>query len=246
MQKWIMRISYSSPRQNKRQQSFAYGISRKTKKVIGLEKYCLLSVVHAMSGCDTTSRVFGIEKSSALKKLKSKHFVEQANTFLNKEATTKEIKGAGENLLVVLYNGREGERLDTLRYQRFCDKVSSSSQVVEVQALPPTSSAAEAHSTRVFLQVQDRMGRVDQMVPEEWGWTLQNGRLFPDTTPFPPAPERLLHVVRCSCKTNYDSERCSCHKHRLECSVSCGHCRGVNCSNSGQAQEIEDLLDDSC
>ena len=35
--------------------------------------------------------------------------MEQANTFLNKEATTKEIKAAGENLLVVLYNDREGE-----------------------------------------------------------------------------------------------------------------------------------------
>ena len=33
------------------------------------------------------------------------------------------------------------------------------------------------------------------MVPEEWGWRLQNGRLFPDTTLFPPAPERLLHVI---------------------------------------------------
>ena len=139
---------------------------KKTKKVIGLEKCYLLSVVHAISGCDTTSRVFGIGKSSAPKKLKSKHFVEQPNTFSNKEATAKEIKAAGENLLVVLYNGRERERLDTLRYQRFCEKVSSSSQVVEVQALKPTSSAAEAHSKRVFLQVQDWMGRADQMVPE--------------------------------------------------------------------------------
>ena len=67
---------------------------RKTKKVIGLEK-CLLSVVHAISGCDTTLRVFGNVKSSALKKLKSKHFVEQMNTFSNKEATAKEIKAAG-------------------------------------------------------------------------------------------------------------------------------------------------------
>ena len=84
------------------------------------------------------------------------------------------------------------------------------------------------------------------MVPEEWGWTLQNGRLFPDTTPFPPAPERLIHVIKCSCKTNYDFKGCSCRKHGLECSVSCGHCRGVSCSNSGEAQETEDLLDDVC
>ena len=27
---------------------------KKTKKVVGLEKCCLLSVVHAISGCDTT------------------------------------------------------------------------------------------------------------------------------------------------------------------------------------------------
>ena len=172
--------------------------------------------------------------------------MEQANTFLNKEAMAKEKKAAEETLLVVLYNDREGERLDTLRYQRFCDKVSSSSQVVEVQTLPPTFSAAEAHSKRVFFQVQDCMGRADQMVPEEWSWTLQNGRLFQDTTPFPPAPERLLHVLKRSFKTNCDSKRCSCRKRGLKSSVSCGHCRGVNCSNSGQAQETEDFLDDVC
>jgi hypothetical protein len=41
---------------------------RKTKSTLGLDACHVLPFVHAISGCDTTSRMFGIEKSTLFKR----------------------------------------------------------------------------------------------------------------------------------------------------------------------------------
>ena len=64
-----------------------------------------------------------------------------------------------------------------------------------------------------------------------------NDKLNPIKTLLPAAPERLLKIIRCNCKLNCDSKRCTCRKHGLCCSAGCGECRGVGCSNSRLTQE---------
>ena len=111
---------------------------------------------HALLGCDTTSRVFGIGKRVALKQLRSSEdFNVQAVVFNNNLATSEEIAIAGEAALVSLYSGsKTGDNLDQLRVQKFFQKVSSSSSCVQPQTLPPTSAAARYFSHRVYHQVQ--------------------------------------------------------------------------------------------
>ena len=71
------------------------------------------------------------------------------------------------------------------------------------------------------------------------------GRLEPRQTDLPPAPEDLLKVIRCNCKKDCSSMRCTCRKHGLECSMACGHCKGLSCSNSLTVDELDDMdLDD--
>ena len=48
----------------------------------------------------------------------------------------------------------------------------------------------------------------------------------------PLAHEALLEIIRCNCKTNCSSQRCTCKKHGLDCSVTCGVCKGQGCVNS--------------
>ena len=200
---------------------------KKPKEALGQDKCSLLPIIHAVSGCDTTSRVYGIGKSASLMKLKCPFFVRQASVFLNSRSTPDEIVNAGEKLPVALFmdlplfGGKEWDELNTLRFRRFCEKLSSSSSLVQVHTLPLTSEATESHSKRVFLQVQEWLGKADQLNPEEWGWTCKNGKLFPDTVSLPAAPESLLTVIRCSCKTNCESKRCNCRKHGLDCSIAC-------------------------
>ena len=82
---------------------------KKTKEVLGQESCRLLPVIHAVTGCDATSRVFGIGKSTAIKKAKKPFFTRHLRVFLNSSATPEEIKVTGKKLLVASYNGKKKE-----------------------------------------------------------------------------------------------------------------------------------------
>ena len=78
--------------------------------------------LHAFLGCDTTSRLFGIEKGSILKKFKENKSLQQAATvFDNSNATQVQIDEAGKAAFVVMYNGKKSDTLNSLRYNKYCD-----------------------------------------------------------------------------------------------------------------------------
>ena len=190
--------------------------------------------VHALLGCDTTSRVFGIGKGAALNKICSiQYLCAQAETFYCdfKDTCVDDMVTAGEKSLVTLYNGKAGECIDTLRYQRFCQKVATSTTVVEAKSLPPTSVACKYHSLRVYYQVQEWKGHSD-LNPQDWGWKLESGKMIAVQTHLPPAPKELLSVIKCKCKMGCKTGRCTCRKLGLECTTVCGECLGVSCENS--------------
>ena len=110
---------------------------KKVKEHLGDVRHDLL-FVHAILGCHTTSRVHGIGKAAALKKYaNSLHFREQTKIF-NSPSTVDDIVVAGENALVSLNRGKPGEKLDGMRYQRYCEKLTTNSSQVQPQNLPPT------------------------------------------------------------------------------------------------------------
>ena len=124
--------------------------------------------LHALLGCDTTSRIFGIGKPSALSVLKkSPIFCRAAERFRDATSRKTDITAAGEIALVALYGGSEDQSLNDLRHIHFCKKVSSSSSFVEPRILPPTSASAMYHSFRVYYQIQMWNGRTD-LDAKEW------------------------------------------------------------------------------
>lgn len=137
--------------------------------------------------------------------------------------------------MISLYGGESSDSIDDLRARKFFTKVASSKISVKVQSLPPTSAATSYHSLRVYLQVQQWIGKGNDKNPTDWGWQVASDKIVPTKTNLQPAPELLLKVIRCSCKTNCDSKRCNCRKHGLECSPGCGECRGTSCTNSPAA-----------
>ena len=61
-----------------------------------------------------------------------------------------------------------------------------------------------------------------------------------------PAPESVLHLVKCGCKKRCRSGRCSCRKAGLNCSDICD-CTGDGegaCENSEQLAPEGDEVDD--
>ena len=213
---------------------------KNTKTVLG-ERMCeLMLILHAFSGCDTVSRVFGFGKPAVLKKAKQdREFSRHAGVFIT-DSTPDEVKEAGEQLFIRLYNGQEAEGLDKLRYRHFLQKVSTRNTVVQVQSLPPTESAAKYHSFRTYSQVQYWIHGNTR--PEEWGWTIKNGKMMPVMSDLPPAPDRLLKIIKCNCRVNCDTKRCSCRKHGLSCTAGCGECKGTSCSNVHMPDENLDEI----
>ena len=138
--------------------------------------------------------------------------------------------------MLIVYNG-SGSKLDDLRYKLYCRKVAASKKVLDTKALPPTSNAAKYHSFRVNCQVQE--WKEVTCDPTLWGWTSKQGGLvaIQKAPNAEAAPKELLSVIRCCCKGDCSTQRCTCRKHGIKCSVVCKTCNGISCIN-GQSVDI--------
>ena len=190
----------------------------------------ILPALHVLTGCDTNSRIFGIGKGIAFKKAKSSEVMQAGFADFQDAVTQEQVTDSGERILVALYNGSSFCDLISLRLRMFTVKTICSVNTVQIHTLPPTPAAAKFHCLRVHLQAMEWTETSD-LDPTLWGWKLDNGLYVPVRTDMPPAPADLLAIVRCKCKVNCDTQRCSCRKHGLECSVACKECKGSSCSN---------------
>ena len=194
-----------------------------------------LLFVLAMSGCDTTSRLFGQNKMDILKMASQEgELAYIADQFLA-SISRENVQRHGKRAMFMIYNGCKTEctDLDTLRHIQFEDKAASSFTHVSCSSLPPTSAATAFHALRVYYQIQVWLNLGDELNVLDWGWKMSNGKLCPIHTDLPPAPSGVLQVIRCGCKGDCASFRCSCKKHGLECSTACRECRGSSCANTG-------------
>ena len=62
------------------------------------------------------------------------------------------------------------------------------------------------------------------------GWKMVNSRLQPIATLRETAPNELLHLVTCNCKTGCN-RNCECKRSALQCTAMCGYCAGHGCEN---------------
>ncbi len=58
-----------------------------------------------------------------------------------------------------VYIGSANDDLDSLRYERYSEKVKKFSKAVEAYNLPPTSAATRYHSLRIYFQVNEENGK---------------------------------------------------------------------------------------
>ena len=193
---------------------------------------------HALTGCDTTSRIFNIGKVTVMKLLSTdEDFRKASEMFLTPPNATKkdDIASAGETAMKRLYGESGDISIDELRLQKFKTKAASKPRITQIEAssLPPTKAACYQHSMRVFLQVQAWMALETQLfVSTDWGWELKDDQMFRAVYMDKPlAPEDLLKIIRCGCKGDCNTNRCVCRKNGLMCSDVCKEGRGLSCSN---------------
>ena len=198
-----------------------------------------LLFLHGVTGCDTTSRLYGIGKVMAMGKCDK--LKDHASTFMKPNQSHDDICKHGEATLEVLYSCKPGNSLDFQRAATFSSKVASRSAYLPPESLPPTCDAAKYHSYRVYHQVQTWLGNI--LEPTEWGWVLHKSqnveRLKPIRMQKDPAPASLLKLIKCNCQGKCEKKTCSCRKNALPCSLACGHCKGITCSNAAEDTAAE-------
>ena len=203
-----------------------------------------LFFLHAMTGCDTTSALFRQGKKKAFKLLLKRSDLSKCVDVFNDPSSSEcSVTSAGEEFLLALYGApKTTSSLNKHRYHCFMKAVAKCPIHTKLQlaSLPPTSAAAKEHSKRVYNQVQQWLGC--SLPPTEWGWDLVNGQLHPTLTRKPPAPDTLLNLISCNCKTGCE-RGCGCRKAGIHCSPLCGQCRGGGCSNS-EMPETDEQEDD--
>ncbi|KAK2702681.1 hypothetical protein QYM36_018714 [Artemia franciscana] len=212
------------------------------KQKLGTDVSNLIPFCHAVLGCDTTSHFYGIGKAKAVQLLLSnKSFRDSAAIFGDKLASLDDIVAAGERALLILYGCPDISNLDTARKLIFHRKVSTATTFVHPQELPATQAAAKYHSLRVYCQVQIWLG--NPVDPLRLGWKLQDNEVFaPIKTDLPAASSQLLKIIKCSCRIDgCDSEKCTCKKNGLECTIACRTCKGSSTLDMHFGFEQEDL-----
>ncbi len=115
-----------------------------------------------------------------------------------------------------------------LRWYLFCK------QLAESNKLPPTLGALEEHINYVRLQsrvwCQATVMQQQPLDPLQFGYYMDtDGQLLPLTTKVLPAPQAIIELVRCQCRTNCSTQRCSCRRNNLSCTELCVW--DIDCAN---------------
>ncbi|CAB4041625.1 Hypothetical predicted protein, partial [Paramuricea clavata] len=225
-------IYFRSDKTGDKTKQYVYNINV-LKQILGDDLCTDLLFVHAFTGCDTTSRIFGIGKKSVFQKIIKGESVFRtcSKIFCSPDKDRDTVESAGCKAMVSLFNGNQNESLATLRYNSLCKKVSRAKTFVTPERLPPTASATRFHSLRTHYQVMVWMGISEDMVSNDWGFKVQGDKLIPIMMDKDHAPEVLLKMIHCNCSTGCNTLRCTCKKHGLDCTSACGPCQEGNCDN---------------
>ena len=106
--------------------------------------------------------------------------------------------------------------------------------------------ALDEHIKRVRLQSRvwfqaTIMQQQQPFEPLNFGYYKNtDGQILPVTTKVLPAPQAVIELVRCRCKTDCSTLRCSCRKNNLPCTELCSGCPNDEDSNIGNDTDSDD------
>ena len=172
-----------------------------------------------------------------------------ARCFLTPGETCESIEIAGCKAMVLLFGGKLSDNLSTLQHNLLKKKVVSATSFVSLEQLLPTALTTKFHSLRVYYQIMTWLGKDNSLEATNWGWQCDHNEYQPVMCDKAPAPDSLLKIVLCNCKTACSSSRCTCQHYGLPCTSDCGQCQTVSCENpfnqSANSDADHDDTDDS-
>ena len=203
-----------------------------------------LPVIHALSGCDSTSSFFNKGKKTWFATLEKYPLVLEGIMDIGEHPvniTERAVKSVNQAVSEI-YCGKLMNNTDDARYELFSKKGLSS------EKLPPTSDALYMHIRRVNYQTYIWKSSTEPIMdlpsPLDGGWTSdKDGHLVPLKMTQASAPEALLDFTKCSCKTECKTKRCKCMKEDILCTDVC-FCDNEICLNRIEYSVSSDSEDD--
>ena len=203
-----------------------------------------LPVIHALSGCDSTSSFHGQGKKRWLTAMENYPLVLEGILDIGQHPVNIEerVVESVNQAVSVIYSGKLMANTDDARYDLFSKKGLSS------EKLPPTSDALYMHIRRANYQAyiwkSTTVPILDLPSPLDAGWTSdKEGHLVPMKMTQASAPEALLDFTKCSCKTECHTRRCGCLKEDILCTDVC-LCDNEICLNRIEYSVSSDSEDD--
>ncbi len=209
-------------------------------------RYCrLLPFVHAFSGKDDVSSLYGIGKCKMLKLADNVDTAalasigETESVLPSEEAVT-----SARTLLMAAYGGKDFTSLSALRAHLFIIRDKG-----DLQCLPPTEASFRLHFLRSVIATteQKRAHLPNQNLPPatDFGWQKGEFGLQPTTMSCPPFPAATEMLVSCKCTISHCNRNCSCRAARVSCCIAC-RCEGKEskCGRVHHLHRIETSSDE--
>lgn len=191
-------------------------------EALGQTRSAALPAFHAISGADVTGSFSGYAKTlcwQAFMKIEE-DVARQIARLGTTTALPEEVMEAVEKFVCKLYAPKTSlTSVKELRWWLFRKKQAQS------EKLPPTMSALRQAVLRAHYQAlvwsNDVVANPELPCPENYGWENKEDRWVPVMTLLQPAPNAVLELVRCGCKTHCSSNRCQCRRAGLQCTDLC-------------------------
>ena len=202
----------------------------------------ILPAVHAVTGCDSVSSLFGIGKKKVfnlLNDMGAQHFADLSMLAGNDEQAAI---NAARKFVAMLYDQSQNDQNATANLNLLRVKLAKKDK--PLAKLPPCEASFEEHVKRASWQTKiwmsSHMAQQDVGSPDQHGWKKQDEALSPIYFSGPMATE-LLEDLICSCSSrNRCTTKCACNQINLGCTELCS-CQGnENCGNPMSHKTDED------
>jgi hypothetical protein len=211
---------------------------------LGPIKTAALPAFHALSGADNTGSFSGKGKASCWKAIDeaSEDVFHAISSLGTSDMPSDETVTAIEWLVCQFFLPKTDiSTVTELRWWLFKKKQAQS------ERLPPTFAALYQAILRSHYQLlvwnNDDVSNPALPSPSDFGWKWEEDEKSwtPVMTTLPPAPNAIVHLVRCNCqKQRCSNNRCQCRKASLNCTELCGCCdNDGDCENMVEDNQVD-------
>ena len=198
---------------------------------LGPKRASALLGFHALTGSDMCGRFAGRTKDSCFKAFMScdDEILDALAMLGNDIDLPADVCSQLERFVCILYRSKIYTKVNELHWFLY------SNRAAEAENLPPTSGSLDLHIRRAhYISMIWRKACETHPclpAPTAFGWTFDavSSHFSPVRCLNPPAPEAVLHLIKCGCKRGCEG-RCSCRKNNIPCTEICGCCV-FSCNN---------------